>query len=83
VNNVDSLPGVLKVLFEDLGLFGEISYNFACFRVFHSLETCPWLCIFIFKRFLCELSLVFNLPAAAAFYEQYCCLFCFLGHLYW
>jgi len=38
--NVDSLPGVFKVLFEDLGLFGGLSFNFACFRVFHSLEAC-------------------------------------------
>jgi len=51
VFNVDSLPGVFKVLFEDLGLFGGLSFNFACFRVFHSLETCPWLCIFILKDF--------------------------------
>jgi len=49
--NVDSLPGVFSVLFEDVGLFGGLSFNFACFRVFHSLETCPWLCIFIFKDF--------------------------------
>ena len=71
--NVDSFPGVFKVLFEDLGLFGGLSFNFACFRVFHSLETCPWLCIFIFKDFFGA--------AAAAFYEQYCCLFCCVGHL--
>ena len=47
--NVDSLPGVFKVLFEDLGLFGGLSFSFACFRIFHSLEVCPWLCIFIFR----------------------------------
>jgi len=51
VFNVDSLPGVFKVLFEDLGLFGGLSFNLACFRVFHSLETCPWLCIFTFNYF--------------------------------
>jgi len=51
VFNVDSLPGVFKVLFEDLGLFGGLSFNFACFGIFHSLEACPWLCIFIFKDF--------------------------------
>jgi len=51
VFNVDSLPGVFKVLFQDMGLFGGLSFNFACFRVFHSLETCPWLCIIIFKYF--------------------------------
>ena len=49
--NVDSFPGVFKVLFEDLGLLGGPSFNFASFRVFHSLETCPWLCIFILKDF--------------------------------
>jgi len=37
---------------------------------------------FYLKRFLCELSLVLYLSAAAAFYEQYCCLFCCVGHLY-
>jgi len=76
VFNVDSLPGVFKVLFEDLGLFGGLSFNFACFRVFHSLETCPWLCILTFKAFFV------SFPAAAAFYEQCCCLFCCVGHLY-
>ena len=45
------------MLFEALGLFGGLAFNFACFRVFHSLEeACPWLCIFImedfFERFL-------------------------------
>ena len=50
--NVDSLPGVFKVFFKDLGLFGGLSFNFDCIRVFHSLETCPWLCIFILKDFV-------------------------------
>jgi len=76
VFNVDSLPGVFKVFFKDLGLFGGLSFNFDCIRVFHSLETCPWLCIFILKDFfVVELSLVLYLSAAAAFCEQYCCLF--------
>ena len=52
VFNVDSLPGVFKVFFKDLGLFGGLSFNFDCFRVFHSLKTCPWLCIFILKDFV-------------------------------
>jgi hypothetical protein len=45
------LLGVFKVLFKDLGLFGGLSFKFACFRIFHSLKTCPWLCILIFKDF--------------------------------
>ena len=49
VINVDSFPGVVKVLFEDLGYFGALSFNFACVRVFHSSEACPWLCTFSFK----------------------------------
>jgi len=48
VFNVDSLPGVFEV---DLGLFGGLSFNFACFRVFHSLKACPWLCIVILTYF--------------------------------
>jgi len=83
VFNVDSLPGVSKVYFEDLGLFGGFSFNFACFGVFHSLEACPWLCIFIFKDFFVSFlrCFIYHL-AAAAFYEQNCCLFCCVGHLY-
>jgi len=40
-------------------------------------------CAFLSLKIFCELSLVHYFSAAAAFNEQYCCLFCCEGHLYW
>jgi len=40
-------------------------------------------CAFLSLKILCEIPLVLYLSAAAAVYEQYCCLFCCVGHLWW
>ena len=58
-------------------------FQICLFQGLSQLGDLPVAVHFHLKNFLCELSLVFYLPAAAAFYEQYCCLFCCLGHLYW
>ena len=81
--NVDSLPGVFKVLFEDLGLFGEFSFNFACFGVFHSLEACPWLCIFILKDFFVSFLWCFIYQLLLLFMSNIAAFFVVQVHLYW
>jgi len=84
VFNGDSLPGVFKMLFEDLGYFGGLGFNFACFRVLRGgLPVAVHFYLQILLCVLCVFSLVLYLSAAAAFNEQYCCLFCCVGHLYW
>jgi len=51
-----------------------LSFNFCLFQGLLQLGGLPVAVHCYLERFLCELSLVLYL--LAAYYEQYCCLFC-------
>jgi len=74
VFNVDSLPGVFIVPFQRSGLAWWAQFQFCLFQGLSQLGDLPVAVHFYLERFffLCELSLVLYLLAAAAFYEQFC-----------
>ena len=67
--NVDSLPGVFIVPFQRSGLAWWAQFQFCLFQGLSQLGGLPVAVHFCLERFLCELSLVLYLSAAAAFYE--------------